>query len=109
VDAGVAAVSRFGPVSPVQSHDTPDPAVKRLVTSDFFLFDEVRPVGSWEVGGDDSCHVLAVLDGTLAFDDHWSLPPVGRGRTVLMPAAIGRQKLTVLPGPAAKLLHIALP
>jgi hypothetical protein len=58
---------------------------------------------------DTEGHVLAVLDGTLAFDDHWNLPPVSRGRTILLPAAIGRQRLTVLPGPAAKLLHIALP
>jgi hypothetical protein len=69
----------------------------------------VRPAHTWDVGGDDACHVLAVLDGTLAFDDSWNLPPLSRGRTILMPAAIGRQKLIVLPGPAAKLLHVALP
>jgi mannose-6-phosphate isomerase len=109
VEAGVEAVTRFGPVAPVQPAATADPAVQRLVTSDFFLFDDVRPAHAWNVGGDDSCHVLAVLDGTLAFDDHWNLPPVSRGRTILLPAAIGRQRLTVLPGPAAKLLHIALP
>ena len=109
VDAGVEAVTHFGPVVPVRPQDTADPAVKRLVTSDFFLFDEVRPVGSWDVGGDDACHFLAVLDGTLAFDDHWNLPPVGRGRTVLMPAAIGRQRLRILSDAPAKLLHVALP
>ncbi|MEI6241563.1 MAG: type I phosphomannose isomerase catalytic subunit [Planctomycetia bacterium] len=109
VDAGVEAVSRFGPVAPVRPQDTPDPAVKRLVTSEFFLFDEVRPIGAWEVGGDDTCHFLAVLDGTLAFDDHWSLPPAGRGRTVLMPAAIGRQRLRILGDTPATLLHVALP
>jgi mannose-6-phosphate isomerase len=109
VEAGVEAVTRFGPVAPVQPEATTDPTVKRLVTSEFFLFDEVRPTGPWEIGGDDACHFIAVLEGTLTFDDRWQLPPAGRGRTVLLPASIGRQTLHIAPGPPAKLLHVALP
>lgn len=109
VEAGVEAVTRFGPVMPVPPQATADPATKRLVTSDYFLFEEVRPSAAWEIGGDDACHVLAVLDGTLAFDDPWHLPSVGRGRTILLPAAIGRQTLHVAPGTPPTLLHVALP
>jgi len=108
IEAGVEAVTRFGPVAPVHPTATSDPAVRRLVTSDFFLFDEVRPSGTWEIGGDDACHLVAVLDGTLTFDARWQLPPAGRGRTILLPAAIGRQPLHIAPGRPAKLLHVAL-
>jgi mannose-6-phosphate isomerase len=109
VEAGVEAVTKFGPLAPVPPETTADPVVKRLVTSEFFLFDEVRPTGTWEIGGDDACHFLAVLDGSLTFDDRWRLPPATRGRTILLPAAIGRQPLHVAPGPPATLLHVALP
>lgn len=109
VEAGVEAVTKFGPVAPVQPVATSDPAVKRLVTNDYFLLDEVRPTNAWSVGGDEACHFLAVLEGTLAFEDRWNLPTVGRGQTILMPAAIGRQILRTLPDTKATLLHVALP
>ena len=108
VEAGVEAVTQFGPVGPLEPTATGDPAVRRLVTSDYFLFDEVRPDGAWTVGGDGACHFLVVLDGMLHLDAAWNLPPIGRGRTVLLPAAIGSQTLRADAG-AAKLLHVTLP
>lgn len=107
IEAGVEAVTRFGPVAPVAAEATADPAVRRLVASDYFVFDEVLPAGAWHVGGDDGCHIVVVLEGTLMLEDRWRLPPAGRGRTLLVPAAIGRQELRFT-GPA-KLLHISLP
>ncbi len=109
VEAGVEAVTKFGPVAPVQPTATADPAVKRLVTSDYFLLDEVQPTNSWSVGGDDACHFLAVLEGAIAFADRWNLPTVRRGQTVLVPSAIGRQTLRTAPGTSTTLLHVALP
>jgi mannose-6-phosphate isomerase len=109
VEAGVEAVTHFGPVGPLEPKATDDPAVKRLVTSDYFLFNEVRPGGSWSVGGDDACHVVVVLDGEFALDDAWGLPTIKRGSTVMLPTAIGRQTLRGLTNGAAKLLHVALP
>lgn len=100
VEAGLEAVTRFGPVAPVQPTATADPAVRRLVACDYFSFDEVRPTGPWEVGGDGACHFLAVLSGTVRFDDGWRLPPVGRGGCVLLPAACGRQRLSIEAGTA---------
>ncbi|NBW95570.1 MAG: class I mannose-6-phosphate isomerase [Planctomycetia bacterium] len=109
VEAGVEAVTRFGPVAPVQPVATFDAAVRRLVTGEFFVFDEVLPTGPWEIGGDDACHVIVVLEGTLRLEDRWSLPAAARGRTLLLPAAIGRQRVDAGTGATTKLLHIALP
>jgi len=109
IEAGVEAVTRFGPVRPVAPIETPDPAVKRLVTGDFFVFDEVLVSGSWDCGGDDACHMLAVLEGSLMLEDHWALPPAGRGRTLILPAAIGRQRVRAADGSQARLLHVTIP
>lgn len=109
VEAGVEAVTRFGPVGPVTPTATTDPAVTRLVENEFFVFDEVHVRDSWAGGGDDACHMLTVLAGTVLLEDHWKLPPVGRGRTLILPAASGRQTLRAVPGQAATLLHVALP
>ena len=114
VAAGLDAVTRFGPVAAVTPAATADPAVHRLVTCEQFLFDEVRPQGPgrWQVGGDEGCHFLAVIAGRLRLEDRWSLPPLGRGRCVLIPASAGRQTLAAEPddhGDPARLLHVALP
>lgn len=111
VEAGLEATTQMLPVNPVTPTVTSDPAVRRLVRSDYFVFDEVRPTGRWEIGGDDGCHFLAVLSGTFAFDDRWALPPVTRGQCVLLPAAIGAQILraTAVGPEAPRALHVALP
>ncbi|MFM9026356.1 MAG: type I phosphomannose isomerase catalytic subunit [Planctomycetaceae bacterium] len=114
VAAGLDAVTRFGPVAAVTPAATPDPAVHRLVACEPFLFDEVRPqaAGRWGVGGDDGCHFLAVIAGRVRLEDRWSLPSLGRGRCVLIPASAGRQTLTAGPddrGDPPRLLHVALP
>ena len=111
VEAGLEATTRLGPVEPVRPAITTDPAVRRLVSSDFFLFDEVGPPARWQVGGDDGCHFLAVLSGSVRFAAHPDLPPLGRGGCALVPAAAGRQEIVTeaAAGRPAKLLHVALP
>ena len=111
VEAGLEATTRLGPVGPVRPTPTADPAVHRLVSSDYFLFDSVEPGERWSVGGDDRCHLLAVLTGTVRFPAHPDLPPLGRGACVLVPAAAGRQEMLVLADGvrAAHLLHVTLP
>lgn len=120
IEAGLDAVTRLGPVAPVEPIPSTEPAadvrVRRLVTSDFFLFDEVQSAssstGRWHVGGDETCHFLAVLSGHVTLEGRWSLPPLGRGDCVLLPAASGVHAVELEPGnPAApaKLLHVALP
>ena len=111
VAQGLEATTRLGPVAPVVPELTEDPAVRRLVSCEYFVFDEVAPGRGWQVGGDDGCHFLAVLSGGLTLDDRWSLPPLHAGDCVLLPASIGRQSVaaTDRDGRPAKLLHISLP
>jgi mannose-6-phosphate isomerase len=123
IEAGLEAVTRFGPVDPVASSPrTPaqphalgaaastGTTSRRLVSCDYFSFDEVRPTGEWSVGGDDGCHFLAVLSGEVGLDPRWQMPPLTRGRCVLLPAAIGRQTLSPRTGTEPPtLLHVALP
>ena len=111
VAQGLEATTHLGPVAPVVPEPTDDPAVRRLVTCDYFVFDEVAPARGWQVGGDDGCHFLAVLSGSVALDAHWSLPPLRAGDCVLLPASIGRQSITAADrdGRPAKLLHVAMP
>ena len=115
IEAGLEAVTQFGPVTPVQPQaislggipSAAESASRRLVTCDYFLFDEVRPRGDWAVGGDDACHFLAVLSGELRLDPEWQLPPLTKGMCLLLPASIGRQMLAAMA--TATLLHIQLP
>jgi mannose-6-phosphate isomerase len=115
IEAGLEAVTKFGPVEPIQPQANPAPVVipggaaatRRLVTCDYFLFDEVRLDGDWAVGGDDTCHFLAVLSGEIRFDPRWQLPPLTKGMSGLLPASIGRQVLATTT--ATTLLHVQLP
>lgn len=113
IDAGLEAVTQFGPVAAVQPQPSAaassggGAAARRLVTCDYFLFDEVRPDGGWAVGGDDTCHFLAVLSGEVHIDPRWNLPPLTKGMCMLLPASIGRQALTATA--ATTLLHVQLP
>ena len=113
IDAGLEAVTQFGPVAAVPPQPTiapstiADAATRRLVTCDYFLFDEVRPDGDWAVGGDDTCHFLTVLSGELCVDPRWQLPPLTKGMSMLLPASIGRQVLAATA--ATTLLHVQLP
>jgi mannose-6-phosphate isomerase len=111
VDAGLDAVTRTAAVGPVQPAATADPAVRRLVTSDYFVLDEVRPAGQWGIGGDDACHFLAVLSGEVRCEDRWALPTISRGGCILMPASIGPQTLhaSSTHGHPPRLLHVSLP
>ena len=115
IDAGLEAVTRFGPVVPVQPPRQPstalasgaDTVMRRLVTCDYFLFDEVRPANDWAVGGDDTCHFLAVLSGELHLEPRWRLPRLTKGMCGLLPASIGRQVLSAAAD--TTLLHVQLP
>ena len=111
VDAGLEAATQTIPVGPVRAAATSDPAMKRLVASEYFLLDEVRPQARWTVGGDDACHFLAVLAGEVRLDERWSLPAIPRGGCVLIPAAVGPQSLRATPvdGNPPTLLHVSLP
>jgi mannose-6-phosphate isomerase len=112
VEAGLDAVTRFGPVAPARLEASSARAnARRLVTSDFFVFDEIRTPGDWQVGGDDACHFVTVLSGEFHLDEAWRLPPLLPGTSMLMPAALARQTLsaTAATGGMATLLHVSIP
>lgn len=115
VEAGVEAVTRLGPVNPVPpeatggcllSEATAEAAVRRLVACEYFSLDEVRPMSSWRCGGDDRCHVVAVIKGEAKLPDQWGLPTINAGDCVLLPAAAGGQEIAAA---GATLLHITVP
>ncbi len=108
VEEGLDATTRFEPAGPVTPTPTADPAVKRLVSCDYFVFDEVAPTGAWRVGGDEGCHFIAVLAGGATLEDRWGLPPLGAGDCVLLPASTGRQTLSAV-GDGTRMLHVSLP
>lgn len=110
IEAGLEAVTHFEPVAPAAAKSTGDPAVRRLVTNEYFVLDEVRPDRQWRVGGDDCCHFLAVLAGRLRLEPRWGLPDLVTGCCVLLPAAVGSQSVELLEGADdAKMLHVSLP
>jgi len=109
VEEGIEATTRMTPVDPLLPAATVDAAVSRLVSSDYFLLDEVRLDAAWRVGGDDACHFIAVLSGAAALDDRWGLAPLSAGGCVLLPAALGPQVVRATTATGAKLLHVQLP
>lgn len=107
IEAGVEAVSRTGPVGPAAKQATTDPAVTRLVACEYFILDEVTPEGRWRVGGDGGLHFLAVLAGMIHLSSEWSLPEIGPGGCVLIPALTAEQAVRAAPG--TRLLRVTLP
>jgi mannose-6-phosphate isomerase len=106
IEAGLDAVTRFGPVVPVTPTATADPAVRRLVRCEYFSFDEVTPQMEWQVGGDDTCHLLSVISGEIALDPAWGLPPLRKGSCLLLPASLPRQRVRATTAGPVKLLHV---
>lgn len=84
----------FGPVDP----QTPQPAdrqhVRRLVESDKFVLERWEFSDSQSIGGDDECHIVAVLEGSVQVDGEYFEQPLSKGQTMLLPAATPAVTLT---------------
>jgi len=113
VDAGLEAVTQFGPVAPRRATRTPGGAadLSPLVHCDYFHLDLLTPAhhgeSRWQLGGDDAPHFLSVLSGDLRLDPSWNLPALRAGECVLLPASLGPQAISGSPGTQA--LHVSLP
>ena len=59
--------------------------LERLVECDKFILDRRRCTGPTPFGGDERCHILAVLEGAIKAEGI----TLGRGETTLLPAACG--------------------
>jgi mannose-6-phosphate isomerase class I len=82
-----------GPVQPQTPQPTDKSHISRLVDCDKFVldrwqFDTPRPAGS-----DQRFHILAVLQGAVHVQGDAADQPLGRGQTILLPAAAGEVRL----------------
>jgi mannose-6-phosphate isomerase len=94
VDEALAVIDfDYGPVAAQVPQPTDKPGTQNLVRCDKFILDRTEASGSQLVGGDGTCHILAVIDGqaTLAGDPLGR--PLVRGDVVLLPAALGPVEL----------------
>ena len=79
----------YGPVAPQTPQPTDNPGVERLVACDKFVLDRWTFSGTRQVGGDDRCHILTVLEGALGVERDPAGQPLQRGEVVLLPAELG--------------------
>lgn len=96
-----------GPGGPSVPKPTEQENVERLATCDKFLLDRWRLTGAVEIGGDDRCHILAVIEGEVAIAGDPLAEPLRRGGTALLPAACGATR--IVPTDKAVLLDAYLP
>jgi mannose-6-phosphate isomerase len=94
VDAGLEAIDvGIGPVSAQTPQPLGSAGGERLVACDQFVLDRWSISRSHVLGGDDRCHILAVLEGTLELAGDPAGVPLERGGVTLLPAAAGPVKL----------------
>ena len=84
---------QLGPLAAATPQPTADPRFERLVECDKFVLDRWRLAGPATAGGDQRCHILAVVDGTLEVAGDVG-GPLQRGEVVLLPAALGPTSVT---------------
>jgi len=87
---------------------TARPDVERLVNCDKFVLDRWQLTDPQPLGGDQRCHLVAVLEGATRVDRDATGNLLVCGETALVPAQAG--PINVSPdGGAATLLDICLP
>ncbi len=74
---------RRGPVAPQVPQPTDRPNVERLVDCDKFVLDRWRFDAPQACGGDERCHIVAVLDGVVSVKQQ----TLQRGQSLLIPAS----------------------
>ena len=80
----------YGPVAAQRPQPTDTPGVERLVACDKFVLDRSTIDGAGSVGGDDRCHILAVVEGTLDIAGDPPAGPLAPGDVALLPAALAK-------------------
>lgn len=96
-----------GPLEPQTPRPISGGLGARLVQCDKFILDRWELDGAQPFGGDQRCHVLSILEGSVRVaGDVWESPLSGGG-TILLPAALG--EVLVVPHGRAVLLDAFLP
>jgi mannose-6-phosphate isomerase len=83
----------YGPAKPQTPQPTARSNVERLVECDKFVLDRWRFASTETIGGDDRCHLLAVIEGELTIAGDPDPRPLAKGGTVLLPASLGVTEL----------------
>jgi mannose-6-phosphate isomerase len=96
-----------GPVEPQSPQPTDKPFVERLVECDKFVLDRWRIDTPQTIGGDDRCHIVAVIGGSVDVARDPAEQPLKLGQTMLVPAAAGSVELS--PQQPSTLLDMYLP
>ncbi len=92
-----------GPISISDAAKTETANVERLVACDKFVLDRVMFSGTHAIGGDNTCHIVVVLEGEITIANE----TVQHGETVLLPAACGELNASSIGD--VKLLDMYLP
>jgi mannose-6-phosphate isomerase len=82
-----------GPVAASQPLPTERNHVSRLVACDKFVIDRWEFAATQTIGGDDRCHILAVLEGEVQVSGDPMDEPLTKGQTMLLPTAAGECEL----------------
>jgi mannose-6-phosphate isomerase len=95
VEQGLETVDfHRGPLHPQRPQPTDRPQVKRLVECEKFVLDRWGFESPLSAGGDDRCHIIAVLEGAVRIEGDPADSLLPRGGTALLPAALGRVQLS---------------
>jgi len=95
VDAALEAIDfRYGPVARQPPLTTDTAGVERLVACDQFVLDRRKIIGAQPIGGDDRCHLLAVIEGAVEVEGDPAACPLPCGGVMLLPAELGRVSVT---------------
>ncbi len=108
IDESLAVIDYArGPVAPQRPQAIGATGRERLVACDKFVLDRVTIDAPTTIGGDDRCHVLAVIAGAVVASGDPMGAPLALGDTALTPAAAGA--ITLAPQGRAVVLDIYLP
>ena len=94
IEQGLKAVNyETGRINPQLAQAADRAGASRLVACDKFVLDRLTFDAPREIGGDDRCHILIILEGSLLVEGDPALTPMSRGGTALLPACLGRVRL----------------
>ena len=99
VEQGLEAIHyEQGPIEPLRQpaagrRSVVQHGVVRLVACDAFVLDRWELSAPQMIGGAGQCHILTVLEGSVAVQHDPAAGPLVRGRSVLLPASFGPTQL----------------
>jgi mannose-6-phosphate isomerase len=98
-----------GPLDPLRNIPADSTGVTRLMQCEKFVIDKLDFNSTMAVGGDERCHIIIVLDGTVTVENDPAKKPLIRGETILLPASIGLIRFTPKNKKNVTVLDVYLP